>query len=400
MKKILFVAWDSPHVTYLEGLFAPIFEGLARTKEYEFHIMQFSWADSERISFLTDFCLTKGMPYKHVAIQTRPVPALGKYATLFRGASTLKNYILNYEIDAVIARSTMPAKMMLKIRTALPHVKIIFDADGLPIEERIDFALLKDGSFRHRALKAVERKIIQIADAVLTRTEAAASFLQRQYNVSSSKFFIVTNGRDENCFRPFSEEVRASIRSELGIPENAHVSVYSGSLGPQYGVDQMLFIHRHILSSLNNAFFLVLTNNPEFLHSHLTPADRNVIVKKVPFSEVPAYLSIGDVAFAVRKATMSMKGVAPIKLAEYLMVGLPVVASSAIGDTDQLLSGKPFCFILKDYQESNLLSASEWILELSASPSASVGARDFARSVFSLDRSVQTYHTALAKTLQ
>jgi hypothetical protein len=51
------------------------------------------------------------------------------------------------------------------------------------------------------------------------------------------------------------------------------------------------------------------------------------------------------VAFAIREPKFSMKGVAPIKLGEYLLMGMPTIASVGIGDTEQILNCIPHCFL-------------------------------------------------------
>ena len=40
-----------------------------------------------------------------------------------------------------------------------------------------------------------------------------------------------------------------------------------------------------------------------------------------------------------------MQGVAPIKLGEYLLCGLPVISSKGIGDTDAILENFPECYL-------------------------------------------------------
>src|SRR4051812_2350290 len=92
-KKILFIAWDSPLVTYLEGLFIPIFEQLNARYGYEFHIIQFSWASDDRIRHLTEFCRKKNIVYTHFKIILKPIAPIGKYLTLFRGVRFVNRYL-------------------------------------------------------------------------------------------------------------------------------------------------------------------------------------------------------------------------------------------------------------------------------------------------------------------
>jgi len=237
------------------------------------------------------------------------------------------------------------------------------------------------------------------AAAVLTRTIGATTFLQSQYFVSESKFFIVKNGRDEEMFKR-SDALGNGMRQRLGIPEGAKVLVYCGSIGPQYGVEQMLYIHKKLFEQSSSYYFLVLTNNPSYFETMLKGSEKNIVIEKASFSEIPAYLSAADFAFAIRKATLSMQGVAPIKLGEYLLMGLPVIASSDIGDSNTFLSNKPFVYLLSDYDPPNLDKAVQWIsTNKDYSETLRIAGRSFGKEYYSLSASAESYHKAIQSIL-
>ena len=99
-------------------------------------------------------------------------------------------------------------------------------------------------------------------------------------------------------------------------------------------------------SDKNNSKFLILTGNVDFAKQNIPiELQSNIILKSVKSGEVPFYLNAGDVAFALRQPSFSMQGVAPIKLGEYLLCGLPVIASKGIGDTDDILKNFQECFL-------------------------------------------------------
>ena len=400
MKKkqpILFIAWDNPSSNYLEGLFVPIFEQLNERFDFSFHVIQFSWADTGRIAYLRNRCRERGVSYTHITIHRTPISFVGKYFTLQFSLRKIIKYIIDNQIAIMMPRSTMPARMALAVKRKIPDLKIIFDADGLPIEERVDFAGLRPGGIRHRQLKKIERQIIKLSDVVITRTEQAISFLRKQYDVSEDKFDIVINGRDASLITPVDMKDALFLRKELGIPEDSNVCVYCGSLGPQYGVDQMLYIHRSLTAKGVSSYFLVLTQNTEYLTQRMKETDVNIVVRNVEFKDIPKFLSLGNFAFAIRKATFSMRGVAPIKLGEYLLMGLPVVASGGIGDTESQLTGRPFAHVLQGYEKDSMDGAVQWILENRHDTTLAQKARDFALKHYSLEQSVLTYRKALER---
>jgi glycosyltransferase involved in cell wall biosynthesis len=393
-KKLLFIVWDGPYVTYLEGLFIPIFDRLQ--PQYELHIVQFSWDDAVRQNRITDLCKQRDIRYKHVTVFTKPITFLGKYLTLFRGTFFLANYIRRHNIDIVMPRSTMPAQLVLWVRYFTRKFKLVFDADGLPIEERVEFARLRRGSFRYKQLKNIERKIIHLADRVLTRSKRAINYLGEQHTVDVNKFSVVSNGRDESFFVKQSPTDISILKQKLKIPEQALVIAYVGSLGPQYGVEQMLFVHTQLVKRIPHTYLLILANNAEYMASFSSPT--NVIIRAVGFHEIPLYLSIANVGLAIRKSSLAMMGVAPIKLGEYLLMGLPVIASAGIGDTEELLSYKPCVHILDSYKEKDLLKAINWIKDLHQLENMkqiSEQASMLGVQLFSIQKSVDDYRKVL-----
>ncbi len=134
-RKILFIAWDAPHVNYLEGLFLPIFHAIAQREQIVFHVLHFSWQSGEKSQSLLKICEELGIRYTYQPVSTR-IPVWSKYMSQARGASIIRQYVRVNSIDIVMPRSTMPAKMVLSAmrNSGLGKVKVVFDADGLPIE--------------------------------------------------------------------------------------------------------------------------------------------------------------------------------------------------------------------------------------------------------------------------
>ena len=89
-----------------------------------------------------------------------------------------------------------------------------------------------------------------------------------------------------------------------------------------------------------------------------------------------------------------MQAVAPIKVGEYLLCGLPVVATKGIGDTDVL--GSEVAFLLEKMDATELECAAEWFCTNVFPARATY--RDDCRSVglqyFSLDASKAAYLSA------
>lgn len=339
MKNLLFITWDGPQTSYMEGLFMPIFHEISKHENIQFHVIQFTWADQKKTEEVKRTAEQWGIQYNAFPIIKKPIASLGSLLTLFTSSPKIEKYIRENHIDTVMPRSTFPAFMVNKIRNR--KFALIFDADGLPLEERVDFSGLKKESRQYRWMKSIETKMLKNADRVITRSQKAIEVhIQTLGEAYRDKFSVVYNGRDVNTFC-INPDWRRDARNKLGLQDEL-LFVYAGSLGPQYHLPEML----QILRSVESAHFLILTGNTEFALQHL-PAElrHRITVKKVPVQEVPFWLNAADIAFALRTPSFSMQGVAPIKLGEYLLCGLPTLASKGIGDTEE---------ILKHFQETYL----------------------------------------------
>lgn len=360
---ILFIAWDGPQVSYLEGLFLPIFEGLQRDG-LKFHVLQFTWGDAARVDVARNACTTAGVAYRSAHVWRRPVGP-GSLLTAIAGARVIRKAVREWSIDVLMPRSNLPALACL---LALRSVRrpVVFDADGLPLDERVDFAGASPSAFAHRFLRDVEAEMVRRADRVLTRSERAAEILIARGGAGTAqdKFHVVGNGRDAEKFCPGDEASRRATRQALGIDAAAPLLVYAGSLGEQYCLEEMLQLFEAVKRRRADARLLILSGSPEIARSALSARptlDAATVVKAVPAHEVPGYLACADLGLALRRQSFSMQAVAPIKVGEYLLCGLPVVATKGVGDTDAI--GGDVGFLVERMDARELEGAAEWFCE-------------------------------------
>jgi glycosyltransferase involved in cell wall biosynthesis len=392
MKNILFITWDGAQTTYMEGLFLPIFNEIQKENSYQFHIIQFTWAPKERTAITERKARECNIKYSAKKIYKKPNALIGSFFTVIEGVSFIKKYLQNNKIDIIMPRSTMPSIMVNRLNNI--DCKILFDADGLPIEERIDFSGLKKSSLIYNIYKREERLMLKKAAVVITRSKKAIDFhLDSIGNSFKDKFFVVVNGIDTQFFIPDGEHAQ-KLREDLNIKKDSKVFIYSGSLGPQYGFEIMINVFKSYLEINKNGFFLILTTQVDFAKERIPVALQDkIILKSVPFAAIPKYLSIGDIAFAIRDPKPSMQGVAPIKLGEYLLMGLPTIASLGIGDTEMILKDKNFCMLYNHNATDSAEKALVFIEKAEAIDKAQI--QKFASDHFSLEISAASYNKAL-----
>ena len=332
MKNILFVTWDGPQVFYTESLFAPIFVKL-KDHGYEVFILQFTWGTDERIAQIAHKCAEWGLSFKAVTIQRRWGPA-GPFLSAIRGRKIVRRLVDLWGIDIVMPRSLM-AGLVCLAAGRVPGVHEVFDADGLAADERVDVRGESRSSPIYRLLRTIERRLTRRADLVLTRSGAASVILARRAGLpNTGRFRVVKNGRDEDEFSPDRANAKASP-----APQDDGWSprlVYAGSLGKQYRAPEMLRIAGAIHDRFPGTTFHIMTGSTEIagdlVRERFGERPGWITIEQVPPNRVAPALADGDFAFALRTTSFSSKGIAPIKVGEYLLSGVPVIGTPGVGD--------------------------------------------------------------------
>jgi hypothetical protein len=144
--------------------------------------------------------------------------------------------------------------------------------------------------------------------------------------------------------------------------------------------------------ALADCAFLVLTPQIELARAALGRTAKWAKIVEVPPAQVAPILGACDIGFSLRTPTLAMSGVAPIKLGEYLLSGLPVIGTPGIGQTKAAEDAG--VFIDAGLNLEVLISKVQGILE---TPDASRAiAREVGLAHFSLSAAISDYAEAVA----
>ena len=208
---------------------------------------------------------------------------------------------------------------------------------GLPYVLEVN-APLVDEAARYRQLQDVEHRrsweagILASADAIIAVSEGIRQHALR-LGVAAERVHVVHNGVD---VARFAEGRGDAVRTKHGLGD-AFVAGFCGSLKPWHGVDTLL---RALASLPPAARALVVGDGPQrrdldLLSSTLALEGRIVFTGAVSQQLVPSYLAAMDVAVAPFSAQENFY-FSPIKVAEYLAAGLPVLATRQ-GDLPEII---------------------------------------------------------------
>lgn len=118
---------------------------------------------------------------------------------------------------------------------------------------------------------------------------------------------------------------------------NSCVGVYIGSNANWQFATYYKDMIRSFLDSAKENCYLHLGAHTDFTKGLLKDYGKRVHVGVIQFKDVNSVLSRCDYAFMVREDNWVNRVASPVKVAEYLRAGLPVILSSNIGDTSKWL---------------------------------------------------------------
>lgn len=383
MSRLLFITWDGPQTSYLTGLFLPILTRMAGLGHSP-HVLQFTWGSDEKVAETKRNCEAQGVPYRMVRVR-RIGGGVGPFLTAAAGSLAIRRAVRDWKIDLLMPRSLMPALTVLCLGST-QDLRIVFDADGFAADERADFQGLSRRSMTYRVLKWLERRMVTSADSVMVRTKRAAEILQADSRMDAAKFFVVTNGRDPS---EYSGE-------RPSRPDNSLRLCYTGSIGAQYLPDQMLELARSLREAVPETTLQIFTGDTQNARRALAQAGLAnaewIAMSQVQPEDIPSALRSCDLAFALRKKCYSTQGVAPIKIGEYLMAGLPIIGTAGIGEVElPIKAGVMFPF---DGDDTAVL---KWVIErfLPNRVYLAHQARKVGMELFGIERSIRGYEAAV-----
>lgn len=186
----------------------------------------------------------------------------------------------------------------------------------------------------------IERWNWKTCSAVITISDLLKDYLVRS-GVPETKITVVPNGADPDLFRPMPGGVQT--RQHLGIPRDAVVVGWIGSLYGWSGIENLLAISKRLLMQRKRIVLLFVGGgrNREVIRSHFTDQDlagRVSLTGTVPYADVPRFVNVMDVV-VVPYPKRPFWYPSSMKLFEYMSAQKAVVASAVPQVTDVIRDG-------------------------------------------------------------
>jgi glycosyltransferase involved in cell wall biosynthesis len=175
-----------------------------------------------------------------------------------------------------------------------------------------------------------EAPALRAADLVACGSDVVAEQVHR-LGVRDERILITPTGVDLTLFEPDTNT--KDMREELGLGDRFVVG-WVGSFRRFHALEQAV----DAAARVDNATLLLVGDGPERARIRRLARDRGVTAKftgTIPHADLPAYLAAMDVALVLALPGQVFH-YSPLKLAEYLAAGLPVVAPRVAQLADRL----------------------------------------------------------------
>jgi glycosyltransferase involved in cell wall biosynthesis len=128
------------------------------------------------------------------------------------------------------------------------------------------------------------------------------------------------------------------VRTELGVPADAPMILYTGTFEAYQGLDLLFDAARHVIARRPDARFVLAGGRPDQIVSARAAADKAglsgtaIFAGQRPAEDIPSFLDAADVLVSPRSSGTNT----PLKLYQYLRSGRPIVATRLLTHTQVL----------------------------------------------------------------
>lgn len=200
-----------------------------------------------------------------------------------------------------------------------------------------ELALSSGGRARLRAWWArfSEQRMLTGVDRVAVVSEGMRRYVLERSHLPASRIPVVPCLVDLACFR-YDPSERMLLRRKRGWADRL-VFVYVGISAPWQCIDETFAIFRMIRQMVPRAFLWVVTPDIRACRARLTDVtEDDCAIETLPHRVVGEALQAADCGFLIRRRSLVNAVASPLKFAEYLAGGVPVLTGPEVGDYSSL----------------------------------------------------------------
>jgi glycosyltransferase involved in cell wall biosynthesis len=291
-----------------------------------------------------------------IEIKLNTIKFLPSWAPFFiLGFVSVKKIVKENKIQILHARSLFPAILscLLKI-FSLNKIKIIYDNRGVYIDEMIEKKKWKKNGLKEKFFRQVENFLERRSDWIVVVSNRFKSHLSRKQNANiSSKISVIPN--------------RTLVDMDIDLTHKSNnkiILVYSGSFAIWQNTSETKKLLIQAINSFDEVMFKIISYEKDkflSLFSQESELLHKTDIISVEPVKVKEELSRCNCGILLRENNLINNVASPLKFAEYLAAGLPVLLSEGVGDTESIVQQYNVGVIIKN---NDYITALEELREL------------------------------------
>ncbi|MFM7218025.1 MAG: glycosyltransferase [Bacteroidota bacterium] len=253
-----------------------------------------------------------------------------------------------------------PGGLFGYILSKLSGKPLVLDSFEPHAEVMVETGTWKESSLKSKILFGFEKRMAVHASRHIICTDDMVDYAKRKYGVNIRSFEVKPACVDLQMFHP-GKRKNSRLLEEFGLTGKL-VAVYAGKFGGLYLKQEVFDFFKCAYDRWGDRFrVLLLTSEPDkniYNMCEKAGLPNKVVLKRfVSHKDVPDLLGLGDFGFAPYNPVPSRKHGAPIKVSEYLAMGLPVVITENIADDSRLIEDMRLGSVIHSLDESGYRSA-------------------------------------------
>jgi glycosyltransferase involved in cell wall biosynthesis len=262
--------------------------------------------------------------------------------------------------------------------------KFLWDVRGLWGEQKFVIGSIRRNRFYEWIFRYIERMITRRASAVTVLAKPLLKVLRERNGKLPTLESVIPTCVDLEHFKLCSKTPKQ------------RTLLLSGSFNNYYDISKTVEIVELLNSKLS--FKAIWCRGVESDQDELNLKMTEVRIRRQ--HEMPKEIALSSLGIALCKsnAGVSLAGVMPTKIAEFLAVGRPVIISRGMGDLDELVTRYQVGILVDEKTDYSKLVND--VLKIIEDPLISLRCRKLAQDHFDLDKAVLKYQEMYEKLLE
>ncbi len=260
--------------------------------------------------------------------------------------------------------------------------KFVYHNEGFYPDEQVDGGIWAEGSQTHRIAKRLEGLMYRRADGIIALSHRAKAILEKSPDVASRQTPVI--------FVPSCVDLERFHLPQTSPEFNGREIklVYIGSVGGRYILDKIGAFVAAARSTGKDVTLQIFSKADKALIATMLDSgglSRDAWrLEAVAYSEMPERLSGFHAGMFFLTSGISEHGCSPTKIGEYWAVGLPVITTPNVSDTDDIIKRDEVGAVIENHTAGSYLAALDEVVILLRRKNLAADCRRSAESHYAL----------------